>query len=69
MAAALEVRKDYEAVDVRELARTSRDGNQVRRRLALAVIYEGARGVMRLELAASGCRPSGTGFAVQCRRP
>jgi transposase len=41
MAAAIGLRKDYQATDVRELARASRDGNQVRRLLTLAVIYEG----------------------------
>ena len=41
MAAAVELRTDYNAADVRGLARSSGDGNQVRRLLALAVIYEG----------------------------
>ena len=41
MAAAVGLRADYKAADVRELARSSRDANQVRRLLTLAVIYEG----------------------------
>ena len=41
MAAAIELREDYQAADVRELARSSRDANQVRRLLTLGVIYEG----------------------------
>lgn len=41
MAAAVGLRADFMAVDLRGLARASRDGNQVRRLLALAVIYEG----------------------------
>lgn len=41
MAAAIGVREDYRAGSVRDLARASRDANQVRRLLALAVIYEG----------------------------
>lgn len=43
MASAVELRKDYTALDIRGLARASRDGKQVRRLLALAVIYEGGR--------------------------
>ena len=38
MAAAIELREDYQAADVRELARSSGDANQVRRRLTLGVI-------------------------------
>jgi hypothetical protein len=41
MASAVGLWSDYRGADVRALARLSRDGNQVRRRLALAVIYEG----------------------------
>jgi transposase len=41
MAAAIGLRGDYQVSDVRDLARASRDANQVRRLLTLAVIYEG----------------------------
>jgi transposase len=41
MSAALRLREDYEAGDLRALARVSRDANQTRRLLALAAIYEG----------------------------
>lgn len=41
MAAAVRLRGDYQTADVRDLARASRDANQVRRLLTLAVIYEG----------------------------
>jgi transposase len=41
MASAVGLWSDYWGADVLALARSSRDGNQVRRRLALAVIYEG----------------------------
>ena len=41
MAAAVGVRGDYEARQLRELARGSRDANQTRRLLALAAIYDG----------------------------
>ena len=42
MSAALRLRKDYGARELRALARASRDARQTRRLLALAAIYEGA---------------------------
>src|SRR5690242_21862339 len=42
MSAALQLREDYGAQDLRALAKASRDANQTRRLLALAAIYEGA---------------------------
>ena len=42
MSAALRLREDYEAGDLRALAKASREANQTRRLLALAAIYEGA---------------------------
>lgn len=41
MAAAVGLRFDYSAAGLRALARTSRDGNYVRRLLTMATIYEG----------------------------
>jgi len=41
MPAAVRVRRDYEAVQLRELAKRSDDAGQTRRLLALAAIYEG----------------------------
>jgi hypothetical protein len=41
MAAAIGVRGDYNAVQLRELAKRSDDANQTRRLLALAAIYDG----------------------------
>jgi hypothetical protein len=41
MASAVGLRGDFTGADIRGLARASRDGNQVRRLLALTVIYEG----------------------------
>ena len=41
MAAAIELRADYGADDLRRLAKASRDARQTRRLLALAVIYDG----------------------------
>ncbi len=42
MSAALRLRQDYEARDLRALARAWQDANQTRRLLALAAISEGA---------------------------
>ena len=41
MAAAIGLRGDYTAEDLRRLAKASRDANQTRRLLALAAIYDG----------------------------
>src|SRR5216683_8091246 len=41
MAAAIGVRGDYDAAQLRELAKRSEDANQTRRLLALAAIYDG----------------------------
>lgn len=43
MSAAIGLRADYNGAQLRGLARGSRDANQTRRLLALAVIYEGGR--------------------------
>jgi putative transposase len=42
MAAAIELRSDYRADDLRRLAKASRDARQTRRLLALAAIYDGS---------------------------
>jgi len=42
MAAAVQLREDFEAAGLRALARRSKDGPQSRRLLALAAIYDGA---------------------------
>ncbi len=42
MAAAIELRRDHTADDLRRLAKASRDARQTRRLLALATIYEGS---------------------------
>jgi len=42
MAAAVRLRSDFTAADLRRLARRSRNANQARRLLALASIYDGA---------------------------
>lgn len=41
MAAAIDLRLDFDGDDLRRLARASKDGRQVRRLLALAAIYDG----------------------------
>jgi transposase len=42
MAAAIPLRSDFSAVDLRRLARSSRDASQARRLLALSAIYDGS---------------------------
>jgi len=51
MAAAIALRSDYDAARLRELARRSKNARQVRRLLALAAVYDGAK---RGEAAAVG---------------
>ena len=43
MVAAIPLREDFDAAELRRLAQRSRDGAQTRRLLALAVIYDGHR--------------------------
>ena len=52
MAAAVPLRSDFDAAQLRALAKQSRDGDQTRRLLALAAIYDGAS---RTEAAQIGC--------------
>jgi putative transposase len=54
MGAAIRLRSDYSADDLRRLARASRDGAQTRRLLALAAIYDGARRVMAAKIGGVG---------------
>ena len=51
MSAAIPLRDDFDGPRLRALAKTSKDSNQTRRLLSLAVIYEGGR---RREAAALG---------------
>ncbi len=51
MGAAIGLREDFGSADLRVLARSSKDANQARRLLALAVIYDGGR---RTEAARTG---------------
>src|SRR4051794_9679624 len=52
MAVAVPLRSDFEAAQLRALAKRSRDPDQTRRLLALAAIYDGAS---RTEAAQIGC--------------
>ena len=51
MSAAIPLRDDYNGAQLRALAKASKDANQTRRLLSLAVIYEAGR---RSEAAALG---------------
>ena len=54
MAAAIRLRPDYSADDVRGLAKVSRDAKQTRRLLALASIYEGGSRTAAARMAGVG---------------
>ena len=62
MAAAIALRTDYESRQLRELAKQSEDADQVRRLLALAVVYDGGSRSDGARAGGSVCRRSGTGF-------
>jgi transposase len=55
MAAAIALRADYESTQLRELARQSEDADQVRRLLALALVYDGGS-------RSAGARAGGVGL-------
>ena len=62
MSAPIPLRQDFEASQLRGLAKRSKDGPQARRLLALAAIYDGATRTEAAEdSAVSGCGSSGTG--------
>jgi transposase len=55
----LQLREDYDAPDLRVLAKASRDANQTQRLLALAAIYDGApRREAAKRSVVSECSPS-----------
>ena len=53
MSVPIPLRVDFDAVQLRGLARKTKDGPQARRLLALAAIYDGAT---RTEAAKGGCK-------------
>ena len=61
MAAAIGLRNDLGSLDLRALARTTRDASQARRLLALAEIYDGGSRKMPPGSAVSACRRCATG--------
>ena len=67
MAAPIPLRSDFDACQLRVLARKSKDGPQARRLLALAAIYEGRHGPMRPKLAGLAFRSSATGCCASTR--
>ena len=68
MSTPVPLRSDFDTIGLRMLARRSRDPDQTRRLLALAEIYEAARGRMRRGSAGSGCRSCATGLSVSTPR-
>ena len=61
MSAPIPLRRDFDASQLRSLARRTNNGPQARRLLALAAIYDGATRTEAARSAASGFRSSGTG--------
>ena len=57
----IELRPDYDAADLRVLAKATRHAGQSRRLLALAEIYEGGSRTRHRGSAVSGCRRCETG--------
>ena len=67
MAAAIALRGDYESAQLRELARQSVDPDQVRRLLALALVYYGGSRSAGARAGGVGLQTfSGLGSTVQC---
>jgi hypothetical protein len=66
MAVPVALRRDYDGTALRVLARTSKDGPQTRRLLALAAIYEGAS---RTEAARIGAVTLQGGFKRSSQHP
>ena len=64
MSAPIPLRRDFDASQLRSLAKKTKDGPQARRLLALAAIYDGERAPRRRKSAASGFRSSGTGYCT-----
>ena len=56
------LRTDFDADALRAVARTTKDGPQARRCLALAAIHGGPRGPKRPRSAGSRCRSCATGW-------
>ena len=65
MSAPISLRRDFDASQLRSLAKKTKDGPQARRLLALAAIYDTVRRApRRRKSAASGFRSSGTGYCT-----
>ena len=64
MSAPIPLRRDFDAPQLRRLAKKTKGGPQARRLLALAAIYDGAARTEAAKIAASGFRSSGTGYCT-----
>ena len=70
----VQLREDYDAPDLRVLAKASRDANQTRRLLTLAAIYDGASRREAAKIGGVGVQPfdklrsAGLGTGLQRRR-
>ena len=68
MPAAVKLREDYSAEQLRALAKRSKDANQSRRLLSLAAVRGGWIAARRPRSAAGTARPCATGFIASTRR-
>ena len=62
------LRLDYDAAQLRRIARESEDADQVRRLLVLAAIYDGASRTQAAEAVASRCKWCTIGCCGSTRR-
>lgn len=67
MSAPIPLRLDFDASQLRGLARKTKDGPQARRLLALAAIYDGATRTDAAKIGGVGVQSSGIGFCASTR--
>ena len=65
MSAPTPLRQDFDAPQLRGLARKTKDGPQARRLLALAAIYDGATRTEAAKIGGVGLQIIGLGVALQ----
>ena len=64
MSPPIPLRRDFDASQLRSLAKKTKDGPQARRLLALAATYVGAARTEAAKIGGVGFRSSGTGYCT-----
>ena len=64
MSAPIPLRRDFDAPQLRSLAKKTKDGPQARRLLALAAIYDDASRTEAAKIGGVGFSSSGTGYCT-----